>query len=179
MPGKRLNYLDWDTVCMGIAQMISFRSKDPNTRHGAYIVDEEFKPVSLGYNGFARGCNDDIFPWTSPEKYDYVLHSERNAIDNAPIANLRGCRMYLWSEKGYLPCPQCAASMVQKGLYEVVIASQIKQDTEKWKLDPTKKMFDAGNVKVRILPNPIKCIEEIIKEYQNAIESIYAVKGIK
>ena len=174
---KRQKYLDWDTVIMGIAQLISFRSKDPNTRHGAVIVDPDYKPLSMGYNGFARGCSDDIFPWTSPEKYDYVVHAERNAIDNSLKSDLRGCRLYLWSEKGYLPCPQCAAGIIQKGITEVIIASRIKQDTNAFKWDPTIKMFEAAKVNIRILPNPIKGVELIVDEFENVKRLIKQVEG--
>lgn len=168
---KRENYLDYDTVFMGIAQLISFRSKDPETRHGAIIVDQDNKVISLGYNGFPRGVSDDIFPWTRPEKYQYVLHAERNAIDNSTKSDLKNCKLYLWSEKGYLPCSQCAAGIIQKGISEVIIAFEIKQDTKEYKWDPTKKMFKAAGVKIRILDMPITSLNKIINEFKN-IEKI-------
>ena len=173
---KRQDYLDWDSVLMGIAQIISFRSKDPNTRHGAVIVDQDNKIISIGYNGFPRGCSDDIFPWSSPEKYDYVAHAERNAIDNSSKSDLRGCKLYLWSEKGYLPCSGCAIGIVQKGIVEVIIATEIKQDTEKFQWSPTRKMFEAAGVKVRILDQPLTAVHNIIEELKKTSDSIREIK---
>ena len=41
----------------------------------------------MGYNGFPKGCSDDVFPWAREgeeldTKYLYVTHSELNAILN-------------------------------------------------------------------------------------------------
>ena len=174
---KRTNYLDWDTTFMGMAQLISFRSKDPNTRHGAIIIDQNNKIISLGYNGFPKGVSDDLFPWTSPEKYDYVVHAERNAIDNSLTSNLQNTKMYLWSEKGYLPCSQCAAGIVQRGISEIIIAHELKHDTKKFKWDPTRKMFEAANIKIRILNMPILSTERIIREFTNVQNTIQELKG--
>ena len=174
---KRQDYLDWDTTFMGIAAIISFRSKDPSTRHGAVIVDQNNRVLSLGYNGFARGVSDDIFPWTSPEKYDYVLHAERNAIDNSKISDLDNCKLYLWSEKGYIPCSQCAAGIIQKGIKEVIIAAQITSDTDKFHWDPVIKMFKAANVKIRTLDQPLTSISNIIREFNKVFECIKNIKG--
>jgi dCMP deaminase len=173
---KRQNYLDWDTTLMGIAQLISLRSKDPNTRHGAVIVDQDYKIISMGYNGFARGVNDDIFPWTSPEKYDYVLHAERNAIDNSLTSNLKGCKLYLWSEKGYLPCSQCAAGIIQKGISEIIIAMKLEENTKAFNWTPTRKMFEVSDIKVRILKDPVLSITKIIDEFSQMSKLIETFK---
>ena len=59
-----------------------------HTQVGACIVSEDNKILSMGYNGFPRGCSDDEFPWgkTSENplenKYLYTTHSELNAILN-------------------------------------------------------------------------------------------------
>ena len=89
MSSKRVDYQGWDATFMTLANDIAKRSKDPNTQVGACIVDENNKIVSLGYNGFPNGCNDDHFPWeregSSPisTKYNYVVHAELNSILNA------------------------------------------------------------------------------------------------
>ena len=82
---KRVDYISWDEYFMGVAYLASFRSKDPNSQVGACIVDNNNKILSMGYNGFPRGCSDDEFPWaregdTLETKYAYVTHSELNAI---------------------------------------------------------------------------------------------------
>ncbi len=169
---KRQDYLTWDTTFMGIAQLISFRSKDPNTRHGAVIINQENKIISVGYNGFPIGCNDDIFPWTSPEKYDYSVHAERNAIDNSQTSNLKNCKLYLWSERGYYPCSLCAAGIAQKKISEVIMAFAITTNTNTYNWEPTKKIFKANNIKIRILENNLLDIDNIIHQYQKISQNI-------
>ena len=60
---KRQDYISWDEYFMGVAELASLRSKDPNTQVGACIVDQHNKILSIGYNGFPMGCDDDLFPW--------------------------------------------------------------------------------------------------------------------
>ena len=60
---KREDYISWDAYFMGLAILSSKRSKDPNTKVGACIVNPNKKIVGIGYNGFPNGCSDDTFPW--------------------------------------------------------------------------------------------------------------------
>lgn len=67
MSGKRTDYISWDEYFMGIAQLSAMRSKDPNTQVGACIVSQENKILSMGYNGFPKGCDDDEYRGTEKE----------------------------------------------------------------------------------------------------------------
>ena len=74
---KRENYISWDEYFMGVAMLSGMRSKDPNSQVGACIVSEDNKILSMGYNGFPKGCSDDEFPWAREgeplaTKYLYV-----------------------------------------------------------------------------------------------------------
>ncbi len=60
---KREDYISWDEYFMGIALLSAMRSKDPSTQVGACIVNKENRIVSVGYNGFPKGCSDEEFPW--------------------------------------------------------------------------------------------------------------------
>ncbi len=60
---KRKDYISWDEYFMGVAQLSGMRSKDPSTQVGACIVSRDNKILSMGYNGFPSGCDDDEFPW--------------------------------------------------------------------------------------------------------------------
>ena len=60
---KRNDYISWDEYFMGVALLSAMRSKDPNTQVGACIVNDDNRIVSVGYNGFPRGCSDEDFPW--------------------------------------------------------------------------------------------------------------------
>ena len=118
---KREEYLSWDEYFMGIALMSAKRSKDPNTQVGACIVNADRRIMSVGYNGFPRGCSDDEFPWDREgdavdTKHPYVCHAELNAILNAGGRDLRGCAVYV----PLFPCNECAKAIIQSGISEVV-----------------------------------------------------------
>ena len=77
---KRDNVPSRYNVYMAMANLISKRSKDPNTKVGAVIVSKYDRILSIGYNGFPNGCSDKDFPWTRDAeseydtKYPYVVH---------------------------------------------------------------------------------------------------------
>ncbi|MBR3095660.1 MAG: dCMP deaminase family protein [Clostridia bacterium] len=144
---KRSDYLSWDEYFMGIAILSSYRSKDPNTQVGAYIVNDHNKIMSVGYNGFPIGCSDDQFPWEREgdaydTKYPYVCHAELNAILNNAGANLAGCRIYV----ALFPCNECAKAIIQSGIREVVYLSDKYADTPMTRA--SKRMFNAAGVKL-------------------------------
>ena len=97
---KRQDYISWDEYFMGVAMLSGMRSKDPNSQVGACIVSEDNKILSMGYNGFPKGCSDDEFPWAREgeplaTKYLYVTHSELNAILNYRGGSLEGAKLYV------------------------------------------------------------------------------------
>ncbi len=97
---KKEDYLSWDEYFMGVAILSGMRSKDPNSQVGSCIVSEDNKILSMGYNGFPKGCSDDEFPWAREgvplnTKYLYVTHSELNAILNYRGGSLEGAKLYV------------------------------------------------------------------------------------
>lgn len=131
---------------MGIAILSSRRSKDPSTQVGACIVNNHNKIMSVGYNGFPRGCNDDDFPWerTGDEfetKYPYVCHAELNAILNNGGGSLEGCKIYV----ALFPCNECAKAIIQSGIKEVFYLSDKYADSVG--VRASKRMFDSAGVK--------------------------------
>lgn len=145
---KRENYISWDEYFMGVSLLSSMRSKDPNTQVGACIVGEDNKIVSVGYNGFPRGCNDDDFPWersgdnANETKYPFVCHAELNAILNAGGHNLSGCRIFV----ALFPCNECAKAIIQSGIKEVVYISDKYADTDT--TIASKRMLEAAGIKL-------------------------------
>lgn len=147
---KRSDYISWDEYFMGVAVLSAKRSKDPNTQVGACIVNDRNKIMTVGYNGFPIGCDDDVFPWerTGDEletKYPYVCHAELNAILNSRGTNLEGCRIYVT----LFPCNECAKAIIQSGIKEVVYISD--KYAAAMSTVASKKMFDAAGVKLRKL----------------------------
>ena len=57
MSEKRQDYISWDEYFMGVAKLAGLRSKDPNSQVGSCIVSPDNKILSIGYNGFPRGCS--------------------------------------------------------------------------------------------------------------------------
>lgn len=108
---------NWDLRFMVLADHIAQWSKDRSTKVGAVIVIDK-NPVSMGYNGFPRGCNDDLDSrHERPTKYDWVLHAEENAIMNAARHGQRtlGADMYV----NWFPCAKCAGMMVNAGIKRI------------------------------------------------------------
>ena len=145
---KRNDYISWDEYFMGVAILASQRSKDPSTQVGACIVNDENKIMSVGYNGFPRGCSDDEFPWDrqgdkdSSTKYPYVCHAELNAILNAGGNNLKDCRIYV----ALFPCNECAKAIIQCGIKEVIYISDKYKDTDL--VQASKRMLNAAGIKL-------------------------------
>ena len=50
---------DWEQRYLDLAQHISTWSKDPSRQIGAVVVGDSGQILSIGYNGFPRGINDD------------------------------------------------------------------------------------------------------------------------
>ena len=143
---KREDYISWDEYFMGIAILSARRSKDPNTQVGACIVNSNNKIMSVGYNGFPRGCSDDDFPWERSgddfeTKYPYVCHAELNAILNNGGSSLNGCKIYV----ALFPCNECAKAIIQSGIKEVIYLSDKYAETVG--VRASKRMFDSAGVK--------------------------------
>lgn len=124
---KRADYLGWTEYFMEIAKISARRSKDPNTQVGACIVDDKNRILGIGYNGFPRGCSDDVFPWSKPEKYLYVCHAEMNAIFNTTQMNhINGATLYTT----LFPCNECAKHIIQAGIKKIVYLNKGNQETD-------------------------------------------------
>lgn len=131
---------------MGVSLLAGMRSKDPNTQVGACIVSEDNKILSMGYNGFPKGCSDDEFPWEREgdeleTKYPFVTHSELNAILNYRGGSLEGAKIYV----SLFPCNECAKAIIQSGIKTIVY------DSDKYANSPatraSKRMLDAAGVR--------------------------------
>lgn len=105
----------WDDTFMVIAETIAKRSKDPNTKVGAVIVDKSNRVISLGYNGLVSGMNFSHIKME--DKNQYMIHAEANAllqVDNR--MRLEGATVYVTLS----PCQDCAQALAQTGIKRVV-----------------------------------------------------------
>ena len=123
---------DWDSYFMALCEVVSARSKDPSTQHGAVVVDSRHRVVSTGYNGGCRKIEDDLIDWERPNKYNYVIHAEENAIWTAERKDLEGCTLYVTGQ----PCRRCMLRIAHSGVSKVVYGLRSSQcvDEEDWKI---------------------------------------------
>lgn len=109
-------YSKWDTRFIELARMIASWSKDPSTKVGAVIVDDQRRIIAHGYNGFPRGVEDTDHRYSQKHlKYEMVVHAEVNAVLNANSPT-KGCTLY----STFFPCPRCAAVIIQAEIKEVI-----------------------------------------------------------
>lgn len=145
---KREDYISWDEYFMGVALLSAMRSKDPNTQVGACIVNDDNRIVSVGYNGFPRGCSDEDFPWErkadnqNDTKYPFVCHAELNAILNSNGIGVKGSRIYV----ALFPCNECAKAIIQAGIKEIIYISDKYYDTDNNRA--SRRMLAAAGVKL-------------------------------
>lgn len=133
---------------MGVALLSSLRSKDPNTKVGACIVDDDHKVVSIGYNGMPRNIDESKLSWEKGEdldsKYLYVCHAEFNAILNIRNGSaLKGCTLYVT----LFPCNECAKAIIQVGIKEIVYLDNKYEDSLMTRA--SLKMLTLAGIKIR------------------------------
>ncbi|MCK5156565.1 MAG: dCMP deaminase family protein [Spirochaetales bacterium] len=162
--GKRKDYIGWDEYFMGVAILSAHRSKDPSTQVGACIVNNDKKIVGVGYNGFPKGCDDDVLPWAREgdfleTKYPFVCHAELNAILNSISRDLTGGSIYI----ALFPCNECAKAIIQSGIKEIIYLSDKYAETDIVKA--SKMMLNQAGVKYRqLIPKHNQIVLNLIVE---------------
>ena len=109
----------WDEYFMTIAAAVAMRSRDPRTQVGAVVVDPLNRIVATGYNGMIPGIphDEEALLWAE-DKYAYVAHAERNALDHAatiPPGSTLYCTLH--------PCQDCLKAMIAHRMTRLVIHS--------------------------------------------------------
>jgi dCMP deaminase len=138
---------DWNKWFLGLAEYVSTASKDPSTKVGSVIVDEERRVVSLGYNGFPRGVDDTEERLNNRDlKYRIIVHAERNSLlfARGPV---KGCTIYTYP---MMPCAVCASMIIQSGIKKVVAP---RSDNPRWQSDIelSMQLFSEAGVQVEFV----------------------------
>ncbi len=141
------NFISWDECFMEMAKVIAKRSKDPSSQVGAIVANQQNVIVGAGYNGWPRGIENDDLPWDregdfGDTKYAYVCHAEENAIYNSNNST-KDCKIYCT----LYPCNECAKTIIQNGIKEVIYESNKYSDKPSFKA--SAKLFKLAGVKVR------------------------------
>ena len=140
--------ISWDEFFMEVANSAAKRSKDPNTKVGACIVETKNKHIiGTGYNGMPNGFDDDEAPWGREgdfenSKYAFVVHAELNAILNS-TKELDGATIYV----SLFPCNECSKAIVQSGIKEIVYADDKYNGTPADNV--SKRILSTCGVKIR------------------------------
>ncbi len=136
----------WDYKFLDLAGFVSKWSRDPSTKVGSVITDNDNRIVSIGYNGFPKGIKDDGRLKDRNLKYDMIVHAEVNALLFANTS-VEGCTIYTWP---FMPCSRCAALVIQSGIKKVV---SVKNKDNRWdeNFELSKKMFLESGVKLEII----------------------------
>jgi dCMP deaminase len=123
----------WNIRFIELADFISQWSKDPSTKIGCVIADENNRIVSTGYNGFPKGVDDSEERYNNRDiKYPIIVHAEVNAITFAK-RDLTGCKIYI--SGGLPPCVRCSSLIIQSGIKEVYYKDINSEAMERWKED--------------------------------------------
>ena len=116
--------LNWDQYFMNIALLSSYRSKDPNTRVGACIINgDNNRILSIGYNGMPNNIPDEKLTWkkgdnwTNNKKF-YVVHAELNAILNYQASFDSVSNKVLYTT--LFPCNECMKAIIQTGISKII-----------------------------------------------------------
>lgn len=111
----------WDRRFLELAKHISTWSKDPSTKVGAVLVNDQQQVVGMGFNGFPRGVTDSPERLTHREtKLSLVVHAEVNAIIQAGHAS-KGSTLYVYPSFMLPPvCHECAKAVIQAGVLGIV-----------------------------------------------------------
>lgn len=101
---------------MQIAEAVAAKSKDPSSKMGCVIVDQNKRVVSLGYNGMVQGADESKMTLSErPMKYYFAIHSEMNAVLFAH-QDLTGCTIY----NRVATCENCLKYCLQAGIKRFV-----------------------------------------------------------
>lgn len=104
---------------MGIAEAVSARSHDIETKVGAILVKNDTGMViATGHNGFVRGAPDDSLPKVRPEKYEFMVHAEENLMAHCAKSGISvdNCTLVITLS----PCQRCLRLMFQAGITRVI-----------------------------------------------------------
>ena len=160
---------DWDEYFMKIAETVAVKSKDPSSKMGCVIVDQNKRVVSLGYNGMIQGSDESKMTLSErPMKYYFAIHSEMNALIFAH-QDLTGCTIY----NLVATCENCLKYCLQAGIKRFVYKDLRVHSHSS---DPNKSMtnIETDEAVIRLLASMPDVETLNITNGKNYIEDILA-----
>jgi dCMP deaminase len=142
----------WDTRFMKLAREISTWSKDPSSKIGAVIVNDDRRILATGYNGFPKGIEDTEERLNDREqKYPRIVHAEMNSLMAALHSgvSVKDATIYVY---GLPVCPECTKSIISAGIKRVVVSPDpyvyVTPWTEKWENVSYQMIKEVGDINV-------------------------------
>jgi dCMP deaminase len=120
----------WDKRFLQLAKLVSGWSRDTSTQCGAVITDSRKRVLSIGFNGFPQGMDDNPALYADREqKYSRIVHAEMNALlfANAIPEN---ASLYVYP---LLPCDRCVVQLLQAGIRRFVSVECSPERAERWR----------------------------------------------
>lgn len=139
----------WDERWLRAADEVASWSKDPSTKVGCVVVDQDLqRRISEGFNGFPRFMSDATELYADREtKYSRTLHAELNAVLFAE--KTEGMTAYVT----HPPCTNCALVLIQSGISRVVAKTPSRDLLSRWKtsINTAKGFFNEAEVKYELV----------------------------
>jgi len=134
VPVERLSWCDYFILQ---AFLVSLRSIDSQTKCGCVIVSNN-RIVATGYNSFIRDVDDTKLVNVRPNKYDFMIHAEANALLFAAQKGVScdGASIYITAQ----PCLHCLQMLYQAGISQIYYPEGF--ETNMTKAPEYKKKFD-------------------------------------
>ena len=129
------------------ADAAASRSKDPSTKVGAVVIDDDCNVIASGWNGFPRGVSDSEERLCDRNtKYQLTVHAEANAIAASARKGhaTQGATIVVSS---LFPCVDCAGLIAQAGIKRV-IAPKISENRWQSSNLMAKVIFDEAGIEV-------------------------------
>ena len=126
------------------AEVISKLSKDIHTKVGCKLINpDNLNDISSGYNGYIRNAPDNKLPSNRPDKYNYTIHAEQNAICNAArLGNSTNGAICICTLS---PCKSCMRSLWQSGISTIYFKDIYKTfEEDKMMLDLNYTLTKVG-----------------------------------
>lgn len=144
--------MSWNDYFMQMAEYVSSRSKDPNTKVGCVIITADKVVAATGYNGLPAGVEDLPERMQRPAKYLWTAHAEENAVAlSARLGSrLSGCTAYVT----HACCSRCARSLIQAGIKTIYVGDgTTSMPAEEFEV--AAQMFAEAGVNVYNLKEPV------------------------
>lgn len=100
-----------------LAREISTLSPDAETKVGAVMLNSNEIVIAGAFNGFVVGSRSEDLPTTRPDKYEFILHAERNMLYKCSREGIKTKNSTVVCTLS--PCLECIRAMFQSGVKTV------------------------------------------------------------